>query len=931
MSFVRQVSNRWHQEVPGSRWFRADLHTHTIDDHPGGRAKMPTGVSGDPTDPGVLRKYAKAFLQAAARVGVQVLGLTPHSTKTGDGSETSAVWQIVDVWNNDHDDDGQPFRDKLYAVFPGFEPNVNDGGSGVHLIFLFDPEIGKSGYLSLFEAVMNGRTPWDGCSLMLTSRNAREICETIDDRQKESRSTDRPWDYLILAPHFQNRHGILGEMKSQVLETFPCHRFAGYELGDDKLPDDFNVTEKPGRFLLPFMKEHRQAFFHSSDGYSVGTEGEPSENQVGYRTTWIKLATPRIEGLRQAFIASESRLRIAFQRDESGCLRSLPEPPDPLQGKRPWLRRVTVRGEAAFFGGRRKDQLRKDWIELSPDLTCIIGGSMTGKSTLLDGLRVHSGAEMPVNERLLKDVEARGRQRFLAGSAEIALDTPGQPTGLPIERWPAVFFTQNELQYLAQDPGAIQDLLTRLVPDEQTLILERDKRLAELDKALSKQARHIGGLLDQRAEAEQQLAAARDSRKALEAFEQAGLGEMHATERLHGYLERGKERAAEVHQQIDGVASALDDGKIESGVEREILECMKRKEAPLSTLGLVELHTRAVKLVKDAGGAVRGWAAELERVQSNIQTVMVADREGVERKLAELGLGAEKLAEFKTLSGRAGTLASCEAIYDEVVSELQAVQETFERDRVERERLIAEQRDAFDRVREKVETQFAARIRVRRVDHGISRDLGALLLSFNQKGITRWWNALDGARRPSPRRIYEALQQQRLGELGVSDTVAERFREAFTEAKRYELDALRSPDRYLLELRVGDEDYREVDRLSGGRRVSLLLSLLLEAHDERPLVIDQPEDELDNRFLLETVLPALRRLKGRRQVVVATHDANIVVNGDADLVVRLEADSEHGRVTDSGAIEDPRVRTAILETVDGGERAFELRKAKYGF
>jgi hypothetical protein len=66
--------------------------------------------------------------------------------------------------------------------------------------------------------------------------------------------------------------------------------------------------------------------------------------------------------------------------------------------------------------------------------------------------------------------------------------------------------------------------------------------------------------------------------------------------------------------------------------------------------------------------------------------------------------------------------------------------------------------------------------------------------------------------------------------------------------------------------------------------VSLLLSLLLESDDTRPLIIDQPEDELDKSYLFETVLPALHRLKGHRQVIFATHDANIVVNGDADQV-----------------------------------------------
>ena len=128
-----------------------------------------------------------------------------------------------------------------------------------------------------------------------------------------------------------------------------------------------------------------------------------------------------------------------------------------------------------------------------------------------------------------------------------------------------------------------------------------------------------------------------------------------------------------------------------------------------------------------------------------------------------------------------------------------------------------------------------------------------------------------------------------------------------------------------------DGSYRRLDELSGGQRVSVLLSLLLETEDSRPLVIDQPEDELDNRFLFETVLPALKKLKGRRQVIVATHNANIVVNGDADMVIQLEATANHGRVACSGAIEEPAVRDAIVRTVDGGREAFRLRRRKYGF
>ena len=75
----------------------------------------------------------------------------------------------------------------------------------------------------------------------------------------------------------------------------------------------------------------------------------------------------------------------------------------------------------------------------------------------------------------------------------------------------------------------------------------------------------------------------------------------------------------------------------------------------------------------------------------------------------------------------------------------------------------------------------------------------------------------------------------------------------------------------------------------------------------------------------------MRHLKGRRQVILATHNANIVVNGDADQVIALRATSDRGEIAEHGAIESIPVRRCIVDTLDGGEEAFELREAKYNF
>ena len=174
MPFVRRDTDRWRRDVPGARWFKADLHIHTIDDRPGGRAKLPPGVSGSPQSEETLTSYARRFLHCAAERGVRVLGVTPHSPRMGSAAGASAVWRIVEEWNNGDDDDGTPFRDKVYAVFPGFEPSFEQGSRGLHLLFLFDPEAGRDRYFTAFDLAMGGVSPWRDRELQLSNRTAEE-------------------------------------------------------------------------------------------------------------------------------------------------------------------------------------------------------------------------------------------------------------------------------------------------------------------------------------------------------------------------------------------------------------------------------------------------------------------------------------------------------------------------------------------------------------------------------------------------------------------------------------------------------------------------------------------------------------------------------------------------------------------------------------
>jgi hypothetical protein len=162
----------------------------------------------------------------------------------------------------------------------------------------------------------------------------------------------------------------------------------------------------------------------------------------------------------------------------------------------------------------------------------------------------------------------------------------------------------------------------------------------------------------------------------------------------------------------------------------------------------------------------------------------------------------------------------------------------------------------------------------------------------------------------------------------ITDPAATQIVEWLKDDKLMEIETFHIPDKIDIRLKVGEE-YKPFLELSLGQKcTSLLLLVLLEK--DIPLIIDQPEDDLDNRFIYEDVVRILRKEKFRRQFIVATHNANIPVLGDAELVAVLETEGDKSKIRTKGSIDDPDIGKGIKEILEGGEEAFKRRKEKYG-
>ena len=157
-----------------------------------------------------------------------------------------------------------------------------------------------------------------------------------------------------------------------------------------------------------------------------------------------------------------------------------------------------------------------------------------------------------------------------------------------------------------------------------------------------------------------------------------------------------------------------------------------------------------------------------------------------------------------------------------------------------------------------------------------------------------------------------------------------------TEGQRMALEIIDLEDRIDLQLNVSHDDrpeeYRSLQKLSTGQQCTAILHLLLLENPD-PLIMDQPEDNLDNAFIAERIVTELRGAKTERQFIFATHNANIPVFGDAEWIGVLSADEDHGAVAEDaqGSIDVPAIRDAAARILEGGKTAFLQRQDKYGY
>ena len=902
------MSDTW--ESPGSRWWRVDLHAHSPKSY---------------DFKGQLEENADAmrrWLESARDAGIDAIAVTDHNT-------AEAILPIQEAAST---------VDACPVVFPGVELTANDG---CHLLLIVDPSCNQQHVNDLLSrvdvpVVDRGKD---------TARSPRSVEQILEECGDEA---------LVIGAHangtHENKtHSILKYSGQQRIAVLSNPKLAGVEIQPDLDCDSSWLDgSKPevGRKVSQVW---------GSDSHSF--------QSIGQRFTWVKMTKPNLEGLRLALLDGEASLMPALPGYVT----------NPNSYANQVIESITIH-EAKLIG--RNEAMK---VRFNPWLNTIIGGRGTGKSTLVDFCRKvlrrdgeldgavwgqeeslrdvfdrrmrvpasRTGEGLLTENSYIEVVYRKDGQRFLlswsqGGTAQSiarlsANENIPEEGNIP-ERFPIRIYSQKQLFALAQDPNA---LLTVIDDAQAVRAAGSGRRIKQLENdflSLRAEARaaaaQVGELPNLRASLD-------DVRRKLDVLQQGGhariLSSYRARRQINDTWNAILETSARGLDSVNSAVTELSVPELDLGPESEDdapRAAIRRAQRSLERLigEFRQTMARSVAQVQGqlteirTGADANEWSAAVQSGESEFQNTVA--------RLAEEGISDP--TEYGSLVDQAtrleGEIARLEGERQRVATLETQAGEVLGQYRGERTQLNARRREfaesaSGDALRVEV-NPFAAHFTLAddlETILGVQRfqeDRRAIADRIRPPNDAQWdWELLD-----------TLIAEMRGFHSGGSDsweTHDARFKTALRGIPPERIDrlALYAPEDTVSvsfrEAGSGNE-WRSLSQGSPGQQTAALLAFVLGFGNE-PIILDQPEDDLDNTLIYELLVKRFREIKATRQMIVVTHNPNIVVHGDAEYVVSLNTNAGQTLVECHGGLQERGVRDEICRVMEGGREAFRSR------
>ena len=604
-------------------------------------------------------------------------------------------------------------------------------------------------------------------------------------------------------------------------------------------------------------------------------------------------------------------------------------------------------------------------MEFDDNLNCIIGGRGTGKTTVLEVLR-YALDRMPdanIDKDRYRAIEKLLQSNLGSGSLRVEVETldgtsytvvrgfgedplvtndEGNPVNINIGKdivFGVDIYSQNQIEDIANDAFFQLQLIDKFIHRE---VNDLERKIRETTRTLEANASRI---LEARKAVDDLIEATRelpDVTEKIRGFDKADEGS--GSELLRREHERKSLRAREIQlvesvrvlygsglDSIDAVVQGLKhrfedafDINLSATPNREIVE--RIRDGAQTAIETVEQHLETAKnVLTSAQAGLAPLQADLTERQA-LQEKQY--RELVDKHEQERAKGVERT---RLEQRHADLKAKEKKLHDK-----RAMLTNLNQEREQLRACLSDIRDERYRLRlgvaEHLNKHLSPMIRVQVEQFG-NMDEYRMLLTQSMKGSgLRYAAIVDRAvERIPPAELATLIQS----EDGITlerelDLDADRATRMIIQLKDkpeiFAIETVELHDRPILELKDG-QDYKDSASLSTGQKCTTILPILL-MESERPLLIDQPEDNLDNAFVFETIVRSIREVHGRRQLIFVTHNPNIPVLGDAARVFCLHSTGRSASVANAGSVDD--VAQQIMTILEGGRAAFEARQKRYG-
>jgi DNA repair exonuclease SbcCD ATPase subunit len=625
------------------------------------------------------------------------------------------------------------------------------------------------------------------------------------------------------------------------------------------------------------------------------------------------------------------------------------EPTEPRASHK--IRKLTVHG--GFWDGLE--------LNFASALNCIIGARGTGKTTILELTRYCLGQTPGVDPARETQLSKLIKANLDRGTAEVTIETrdgmtyrvlrgtSGDPEvsderGTPVEVslhrgqvFAADFYSQHQIEDIAISPKAQLAIIDQFVADE---LAELEPRRRALIADLEKNSNDIHRLRQAISDREEALTELPEIKKRIDA------------------LDIGGERAEDINREVAFKGARDQEKRVMKRVDESLSGVHEQLEALIRNVRgfdrLVErgegenkpLFERLHMVLEAAGNDVIGQLASARKLIDEVRTSV----EDLERELSEAHSGQEQrygelLRKHQDAQAQAREAARLQARLNELLEQRRLIEQR----RKELQDLGKKRGDLLDKLSELHDKMFALRQKTaREITARLQPDIRVSITQFGDraeyaerlrvalKGKGRQYNTLVGRieQHLPPRELVRLVERNAASELATTLEVRDEQAGWLVDALKgvedgkllLDLETLQLEDRPKIELCDGGT-YKDASTLSTGQKCTTILPILLLDSD-RPLLIDQPEDNLDNAFIYETVVRNIAEVKRKRQLIFVTHNPNIPVLGDAEHVFVTESDGQHGRLRASGDVE--KVKFEIEQILEGGAEAFLERKRRYG-